>query len=90
MEFNLPYPHTPIRTRTHHLPFGAVRTQPKYCVHTTTDGVLDCNVLYGLFDAPDVDVGVERTGDAVLGIRSPRQGVNAGGVEGPAGGDCLE
>lgn len=90
MKLNLPDLDRPLRPRPNHLALPTLTiAQPKHSVDTATDRVFDRDVLYWLFDAPDVDVGVEGAGGAVEGIGSPCEGVNPCGVEGPAGGYCL-
>lgn len=90
MERDIPNPYTRIRPRTRQplLPTPSF-SKPRNGIHTPRRRALDRDIAHLLFDAPDVYVGVEGGGGEVLGVGGEGEGVDAAGVEGPAGGDEL-
>lgn len=82
MECNLPNPDTRICTSTSQLPrlLSTSTFKPEYGVDPAHTSILDTDVPPDIFNAPDVDVGIERAGGAVPVVGGPGEGVDAGGV----------
>jgi hypothetical protein len=73
---------TPICT-SHSKPLWPLLIVPQYSIGTAHNSVLDRNVLRQLFNAPDIDIRVQRCRSTMLRVGCPREGVYTGGVEGP-------
>ena len=89
MEHYVPYSYAGIRTGARELAFLSVFLQPQHSVDPSQTGILDCDLLQWLFHAPNVHIGIERSGGAVPAVRGPLDRVDSCGVESPSRGDHL-
>ena len=91
VECNLPDPNTHIRTSTTQPPrlLSTSIFKPEYSIDPTHTGIFDTDVPPDILDAPDVYVCIERAGSTVPVVRGPREGVDSGGMMGPAVCDRL-
>ena len=91
VECNLPDPNTHIRTSTSQPPrlLPTSIFEPEYSIDPTHTGIFDTDVPPDILDAPDVYVCIERAGSTVPVVGGPREGIDSGGMMGPAVCDRL-
>ena len=85
MERHLPHSDGRVRTSPRQPPLG----DPEDAIDAARNSVHNRDFPRDFPDAPHVYVCIERPGSAVQRVRGPAECVDAGGVEGPAGGDHL-
>jgi len=89
MEHYVPHSYAGIRAGARELAFLSVFLQPQHSVDPSQAGILDCDLLHRLLHAPNVHVGIERSGGTVSAVGGPLDRVDSCGVESPSRGNQL-